>query len=303
MKEVNRVYKCIGVLVIGLLISFGLAFAKLFVGLKVNSLCIMLDAVNSFFDVAGGFITILAFGFVLRGKDKNGLGYGRAEYLASFVLAVGVAGFGVLFLIRAIDRLMLPVPIWFGWAQFYAVLGALLGKIALSFLYYFSNKKLNSKALKAMVADSVLDIGLTAMSLISFVVSKYSAYAVDAIFGIVLSLVVIVFGIKLIFEATNLLLGTSHKKDAEELKAMLSAVPEIVKVGEVRISDYGYENVTAIAQVKLADDINLELALTALENAKKSIYELMPINVDFSILTDIEDTDNVKIWKNGKLIG
>ena len=42
-------------------LSLGLAIAKMYVGLRSNSLVIMLDSVNSFFDVATGVVTLVAF--------------------------------------------------------------------------------------------------------------------------------------------------------------------------------------------------------------------------------------------------
>ena len=108
---ISRIHKVLIVVIISVLVNFGLAFLKLMVGIETGSLCIMLDSTNSFLDVLSGIVTIIAFFFVLSGKDDDGLGYGRGEYLATFVVSAIVVGFGIAFFFKSIELFLKPVPL------------------------------------------------------------------------------------------------------------------------------------------------------------------------------------------------
>ena len=110
MRE--RVKKALILLAVGVVVNITLAFVKLYVGLSSNSLTIMLDAINSFFDIITCAVTVVAFGILMRPRSEYvPHGYGRSEYLASFVVAAVSAVVGGLFFIRSLNRMAMPEPV------------------------------------------------------------------------------------------------------------------------------------------------------------------------------------------------
>lgn len=238
MRE--RVKKSLILLVIGIAVNIALALTKMHVGLSSNSLCIMLDATNSFFDILTCIVTVVAFAILLAPRSQKApFGYGRSEYLAGFIVAVVSAVVGGVFFIRSLNRFAMPEPVYFGWENCVLISIAVPVKLGMGLFYYFANKKLKSKALSAIMLDSFLDTGMSATSLISFAVSSKIDYAVDAIFGIVMSIVVIVFAVKMIYDnAKCVVVGDDAKEEREAISAICKE--ENVEEVSLVLHDYGY---------------------------------------------------------------
>ena len=236
----SRIKKSIWLISVAIIINIALATIKTYVGLSSNSLCIMLDGTNSFFDVITCLVTLVVFIFLLVPRnEKAPYGYGRGEYLAGFIVAVVSVIVGGLFFIRSLNRMAMPEPVWFGLQNCILISVAIPIKLAVAIAYYVANKKIKSSAIKAIMLDSFLDMGMTATSLISFAVSARVDYAVDAIFGIVMSVVIIVVAIKMVVENVRAIVVGDGAK--EEKKAIEYACERRgVRLTKTVLHDYGY---------------------------------------------------------------
>ena len=236
----SRIKKSIWLISVAIVINIALATIKTYVGLSSNSLCIMLDGTNSFFDVITCLVTLVVFIFLLVPRnEKAPYGYGRGEYLAGFIVAVVSVIVGGLFFIRSLNRMAMPEPVWFGLQNCILISVAIPIKLAVAIAYYVANKKIKSCAIKAIMLDSFLDTGMTATSLISFAVSARVDYAVDAIFGIVMSVVIIVVAIKMVVENVRAIVVGDDAK--EEKKAIEYACERRgVRLTKTVLHDYGY---------------------------------------------------------------
>ena len=65
-----RIKKSILLIAIGIIVNIALAAIKMYVGLASNSLCIMLDAMNSFLDTLTCIVTLIVLSSCLRRKAK-----------------------------------------------------------------------------------------------------------------------------------------------------------------------------------------------------------------------------------------
>ena len=251
----DRAKKSILLIAIGIFVNVALAITKMYVGLSSNSLCIMLDAVNSFFDVLTCVATLAFLAALLFPRsEKAPYGYGRGEYLAGFIVSVVSVVVGGLFFLRSINRLAMPEPVWFSVQNCALICATLPVKLAMGLTYYFCNKKLHSSAVKAIMLDSFLDIGVTATSIVSFAISSRVDYAVDAIFGIVISVIIVVFAVKMVADnVRSIVVGDGAKQERE-------AVDEICRAHEVRLEklvlhDYGYSAKAGEAIVDCSEDV------------------------------------------------
>ncbi len=256
----DRVKKALLLLALGITVNIALAFIKLYVGLASNSLTIMLDSINSFFDIITCFVTVLAFCVLLRFKSESApYGYGRSEYLASFVVAVVSCVVGGLFFIRSLNRMAMPEPVWFGVESCVLISVTIPIKLGVGLFYHFANKKLRSKALDAIALDSYLDTAITSATLVSFVISSRVDYAVDAIVGMVLSVVIIVFAVKMVVDSVKAVVSGDVPKDAaERIKDAASKLPCVESVDSVVIHDYGYGEKIAAICVKVKRGVSME---------------------------------------------
>ena len=225
-----RIKKSILLIAIGIIVNIALAAIKMYVGLASNSLCIMLDAMNSFLDTLTCIVTLIVFIVLLAPKSESAPhGYGRGEYLAGFIVAVVSVVMGGFFFIRSINRMAMPEPVYYG----------LPIKLGMGLMYYFANKKIRSQAIRAVMLDSFLDLGITATSVVAFAVTTRVDYAVDAIVGIVMSIVIIAIGIKMVVENVRAIVVGDGAK--EEKKAVEQVCQDNgVTLEKTDIHDYGY---------------------------------------------------------------
>ena len=239
------------ILAVAIVCNIALAFLKLYVGLAVNSLMIMLDAVNSFFDILTAIATVVAFSLLFLKTNENApFGYGRSEYVAGFVVATVSVVLGGVFFLRSINRLAMPEPLYFGVQYCILISVALVVKIGLAITFSLANRRYHSKALSALMLDSFLDVGITATSLVSFAVSSQVNYAVDAIVGIIVSVAVVIFGVVMIVD--NLRGVVVGDKCEEEKQALSDAYGKVEGVKEVKglsVHDYGFAKKIAVVEI------------------------------------------------------
>jgi len=282
MKQ--RVKKSLILISIGIVVNVALALIKTYVGLASNSLCIMLDAVNSFMDILTAIVSAVAFCTLLIPRsEKAPYGYGRTEYLAGFIVAATSVVVGGLFLIRSLNRMAMPEPVWFGVESCVLISVTVPVKAGLGVAYYYADKKMNSATFRALALDSFLDVGVTVTSIVSFAVSARVDYAADAIVGIVVSVVIIVFAIKAVAEnVKSVVLGDG----ATEEKNVISDECEKagVTVLKMNLHDYGYGSKTGNVIVKNGDE-------NAFSEISRIVREKTGAEVRFIIDTNGENAE------------
>ena len=237
MKQ--RIRTSILLLAVGAALSLGLGIAKLYVGLHTNSVCIMIDSTNSFFDTVTTLTAVVAFALLLAPRSaKYPYGWGRGEYLSGEVVAVVTVVMGVVFLLQSLNRLAMPEPVWFGWENLMIMIAALVVKVGMAIAYFLFNRRLHSSVLKAIALDCFLDIGITTVAVVSFAVSPLTGYAVDAWLGIAVSVVVAIFGLKAVWDNLRPLLGYGDlSAEKQALREVLDGKAEILAE---EWHDYGY---------------------------------------------------------------
>ena len=200
--------------------DFALFAVKLYLGLSTASLCIYSDAINNLFDTLGCLLAVFGVWLAMRpGSRKYPDGMGKAEDLTGFIMAVCVAFTGFYFAYLALDRFMYPRPVNF-LVRHAVLLGVtILVKLILGVVFFRLYKKRNSLVLKTVYTDSFADCGVTAMTLLSFILSATSGLRADAVFGLVLSAVIIVNGVKLVLSSAKALLGENDAALNEKIEA------------------------------------------------------------------------------------
>ena len=195
---------------------------KLYSGLATASLCIYTDAINNLFDALSCLLAVGGIRLAVSAKSRaypDGLG--RAEDLAGFLMAVSVAVTGAYFAYRAMDRFLYPRPV--NYQLFHAVLlGATVPvKLAMGLSFRWLSRRRDSVIFQTIATDSFSDCGVTVMTLLSFVLSEYSGLRADAVFGLAVSVLIIVNAVRLVKTSAERLLGKNDGAVNEEAAELL----------------------------------------------------------------------------------
>ena len=206
----------------GAAVNLLLFFIKLYIGLSVNSVAIYTDAVNSLADCAVCIAAAVGFCFISSKPDpKYPFGMGRSEDLLNLLISSVIVVTGFAFAYTSLERLMYPMPVWY--SSLYAVIIAVTAavKLLLVFLFKAASKKYGSQTLKGIEADSLLDFFITLCTLISFTLSEKVSFSVDGAAGMIISLILIVQGIKAAVFVCKKIAGRRDDELCEKVKKFI----------------------------------------------------------------------------------
>lgn len=219
-----------------------LFFTKLYISLSANSISIFSDAINNLSDSLSCALALVCMLAALK-LAKRGISYlvGKIEQVLSFLLAIVVVVIGFSFAYSSIERLMYPAPVWFSMKYFSLIALTALTKLVMFFVFRSFAKKTASPVIKVMQADSITDFAVTTVTLITFTMTRYTEYTVDAFAGLIISAIIIVQAIRLIKENLMAVLNLVEKSKRE---AFENAVKEVAEnIGEITFSVEGEGNI------------------------------------------------------------
>ena len=208
----------------GTLLNLVLFGVKLYVGLSANSICIWSDAMNNLFDALSCLLSLGFLFLVLRLGDRLQRGIAeKGEQLLAFLLALVVALVGVSFAWSSLERLMYPTPVWFSVRHFCIVLLTVFAKLGMFFFYRAFAKKTRSDVLRVMQADSLMDCFITTATLLSFTLTRWLSFAIDAVFGLAISVFLFVGAAKLLRTHLLALLNVVPARLREQVASCISS--------------------------------------------------------------------------------
>lgn len=272
IKDKYLFYSC-GFAFISNLILFGI---KLYIGLKSNSISIFSDAINNLFDSLSGVITLISLYLLLSNGDNFSKGYfGKSEQLFSFLMSLIIVLAGFYFAYNSIERFMYPTPVWF--ITIYAVVlaGTALAKMVMFFIYSAFSKKSNSPVIKVMKTDCILDFCITLITIVTLIVSQYGSYSFDALFGLIISIIIIISAFKMLFSSGKNLINYISYDDRIKLKEIIDAYKSDIEISEINF--YIVEN-SKFAYLK-ANIMNNSI----LDNFLTEVYDKTGIKIKFTL--------------------
>ncbi len=244
----------------GAAINLLLFFVKLFIGLSVNSVAIYTDALNSFADCGVCIAAAIGFGLIGSGAtEKYPFGKGKGEELLSLLISTVITVTGGAFAYVSAERLMYPSPVWY--SSLYAVIIAATAAVKLLLAFFFKaiEKKHGSDVIKGISADSTLDFFITLCTLISFTLSEKLNFSVDGLAGLLISVILVVQGIKSAADTVKKLAGKRNDSLCATAKNIIEADGDIESVMDIQCHGYGETkifNAVISTKCETADETN-----------------------------------------------
>jgi cation diffusion facilitator family transporter len=203
---------------ISMLISAGLALAKVTIGLQAHSTAVVSDGLESAGDVLASGLVLLGLVLAARPPDaEHPYGHGRVETLAALAVGIMLVISGSLISARAFQRVgeTQPAPAAFALWPVAASIAIKSGLAATKRRYA---RKIGSSALKADAWNDSVDVlsGTTALAGLGLTLINPQRFAAaDSVGGGIVGLIVIFLGIRVVRDTTLYLMDTMP--DAESL--------------------------------------------------------------------------------------
>ncbi len=251
-----------------------LFFVKFFFGRLLNSVALLADSFHTLSDLFTSLLVLFGFKFAAKPPDeRHPFGHGRAEPIFAILIAFLLIGAGIEFLLISFRRLLHPRPIE---VNLLIIIILLLSIAIKEFLTLVSKKlgeKINSISLKGDAWHHRTDSIATAFLLLGFLLYRFGFFRLDGILGIAISGLIILIGSKLIFESSNILIGSVPEESfIKKIRETAQGVSGVKDAHDIQVHTYGKRMVVTI-HICLKDDTHLDDAHKKADEVERAIRE------------------------------
>ena len=261
--------------IVGILTNVFLAVFKAILGVFVNSIALILDAVNNLSDALSSIVTIIGEKFASKSPDKkHPMGYGRIEYLSSMVISALVLYAGITSLVECIKKIINPSQASYTRLSIFIIALAVIVKYILGKYVKKQGEKVNSSALIASGKDSMFDSILSFSVFVSAIIYIVFNISLEAYVGIIISIFMIKAGFEMIGSTIDDLIG--HRADSnmvKTLKNIISREEVVIGVYDLALFNYGPNKYYASAHVELEDTMQVDQVDELTRKLQYEIYK------------------------------
>ncbi len=280
---------------IGIVCNVALFAVKMLVGVLCGSISAVADAVNNLFDGASCIINILAFKLAGKPADKeHPFGHGRYELISAMVIAFLILLIGFEFFKASFQRIFSDETTVFSWIGAVVLALSALAKLWMAVFFKKIGNMISSDSLCATSVDSLSDACVTAVTLVGFIVARFTALPVDGFVGIAISLFILYSGIKVTRDVINQLLGEKPDKElVASVTEMLMQYDVVLGAHDLIIHSYGPGKYIASVHAEVPQSEDFVMVHDVIDCAEREIME--KLGVFLTVHIDPIDNESEKV--------
>ena len=245
--------------IISIISNIILAGFKAFIGVLVNSIAIISDAVNNLSDALSSIITII--GTKLAGKapdKKHPYGYGRIEYMTSLVVSGIVLYAGITAFVESVKKIIHHEAVNYSTITLIILITGIIVKFILGIYVKKKGKEVNSDSLVASGSDAFNDAILSISVLASALIYMVFNISLEAYVGVLLSIFIIKAGFELIKESVDNMLGVRIESDlARQIKKEVVKEKDVQGAFDLVLNDYGPDKYSGSIHIEVLDTLSV----------------------------------------------
>ena len=243
--------------IIGIAANVVLAGFKAVVGISVNSIAVVLDAVNNLSDALSSMVTIIGTKLAAKKPDKkHPFGYGRIEYLSQLIVAAIVLYAGITAFTESAGKIFSPEKADYSAASLVIIASAIVVKLILGAYVKKKGRETNSGALVASGEDASFDAILSGSVLVCAVIYLISGIGLEPYVGIVIAVMIVKSGIEMIKDAVNEMLGARTESDfSKEIKKTVAEEDGVRGVYDLILHNYGPDRFQGSCHIEVDDTV------------------------------------------------
>lgn len=263
--------------IFSLAVSIFLVTFKIGIAYITNSLGVYSEALNNGLDLAAVLITFFAVRMSAKPADKDHpYGHGKYENFSALleITILFVLCFYIIF--KSIQRIIYKnFELNITWYAFLILfISMALNVIRVTYIGKAA-KKYNSPILKSNFINYTGDIFSSLVVLIGLYFARRGAYIADPISSIIVSILIIGFSSQLAFQTIKNLLGYVPKELTDKTMVILTRIPELKSVNQVKIHQVGNANFINL-DISLKSSLHLSQAEKIKEKIRKTISQDIP---------------------------
>lgn len=258
---------------------------KLVLGIMINSISLITDSFHTLSDT--GTSVVVLFGFKISKKapdSEHPFGHGRAEFVATLIIAVLLVVVGLNFVLGSMERMIYVSPVE---GKILVAVLMIIFAVVKEWMARFSTilgKKIDSATLTADAWHHRTDAITNVLVAVAIVGARYNYYMLDAIFGIAISALIIYTGVRLAKDASDRLMGKIPDEDVlKNVKNAVKSVGGVKDVHGIAVHDYGVSKVISM-HIEVEKGISMEdahnIATRVEDNVKTNVKAEATVHVE-----------------------
>ena len=226
---------------VGIGVNLLLFAVKLLAGILTASVAVLADAFNNLSDAGTSIVTLV--GFYLAGQEadeEHPFGHGRMEYLAGLIVSLAILLVGFELGKSSVGKILNPEPVEFSLLSTLILALAVLVKLWLFRFNRTLGRRMESAAMQATAADSLMDAIATGVVLVSGLIGWRFGLNVDGWVGVLVALFILKAGLDAAKETLDPLLGRPMDPElAQDIDRLVLDHPYILGIHDLVYHDYG----------------------------------------------------------------
>ena len=167
-------------------------------------------------------------------------GHGRMEYITALFVDILIILVGFELLQSSIEKIIHPELPSISNITIILLIVAIITKLWLFVFYRKIAKKINSAAIKGTAYDSISDSVSTLAVLTSALVARFAGVTIDGYVSLIVSIFILITGIKAVKEIIDLLLGQKPDSNfVKEIEEFAKKYDTIQGIHDIMVHDYG----------------------------------------------------------------
>lgn len=265
--------------IVGIICNVLLFALKLIIGIIINSVSVMADGFNNLSDAASSVISFIGVKLAGRPADKeHPFGHGRLEYITALAVSFLILQVAFTLFKSSFKKVLNPEAVIFNPILLGILVLSILVKVWLMVFNRKLGKKIKSTVMLAAAADSMGDILVTSVTVISAIIAGLTGWKTDGYMGIVVSIFVMLSGIRIVKDTLEPLLGQAVDRELyKKLSSFVENYPGIVGTHDLIIHSYGPSHRMATIHAEVPNDIDFEMAHETIDKIERDVLEIMDI--------------------------
>lgn len=284
----------------GIVMNVILVIFKATVGVIVNSIAIILDAVNNLSDAISAIITIIGTKLAGRRPDKeHPYGHGRIEYFASLIIAIIILVAGVASGKESIEKIIHPVKADYTIASLIVIIVAIIVKFFFGRYIKKVGEKINSQSLIATGLDAFMDAVLSFSTLIAAIISLIWGISLEGYLGFIISVIIVKSSFEIMKETLNSIIGSRADSElTQKLKEKVNEIEAVQGVYDITLHNYGPSQIMGSIHIQVDDNMTAKEIHKLTRKIQMLVYEELGIVLTIGIYASNSSEEHFVQIKN-----
>ena len=278
--EVRKKYGMLGG-VMGIICNLILFAIKFSVGIVTNSIAVISDAFNNLSDLGSSLVAITGSFFGSKSADaEHPYGHGRAEYISALIIAFLIMVFGLELFERSARGIISPAEVVLNSVSMLLLVVSVLIKLWMWRSNRYMGRRINSSILLATAKDSLNDCVATFAVITSAFLAPYVKFPIDAVAGLVVSVLILRSGISSAKDTIGRLLGRAPSDELiSEIEKMVLSGKNILGMHSLLVHDYGPDRMIASVHAEVPDNLSLIEVHNTIDKIEHNIMEELGVDI------------------------